>query len=701
MTAHISTIYIGIKKLEAIYLPHKKSVVDISNIDAAGVMTLNAEMMLLGYVMSGTLYQYLLTMQKIEFELLYTEVIAALKAIKGADVSYQPMYPNFPLQVIEASEFDLYLNALQHYWSFGQWQPQCNVLPRTSERETINYQELGVVDETQLQTVFTQLLQSADSLSVDDQKIIEWFMVHYSDKELVYPDEVPFLETKCLVAGMGLRQGKDVSSLVKTTTDILRIVTYLSGGDIALAKNTKFKSLSRPMRRRIVSLLEPVIREEDVRRHKQKWGKLFHNLHVGDYSRKMYNIAKKVRQNEKMYSFNSVIEAAILSGDLLAATDKLMERPGEFGRRLDHLLRKAKNLKDQLIIAHKFLSIVDDIPTKNLLQLLGYLTQRDKASSKTVIFPKGKIQRAVVIHRQLQPLIPCLLHQLLEGIRGSLLMRFSQQEDLGKVWIDPELMDCPLPTQQRSASVGLLQVARGTQLPLQLNEESLQDTLRFFIYWVGQDIDLSATLHDEHCNMISHVSYQKLKSEKYQAYHSGDITSAPHGACEFIDISLSGAKQAGARYLVMNVLVFSGPTFSEHKQCYAGWMTRTKPNSGEIFDPKTVQQKIDVCSENRSTMPVVFDLKNRKAIWADISRSKKQSTTLYNNVTTHQASIEQLLEAIVTTAESKVSLYELFELHAMARGELVNNIEEADKVFSLTEGVTPYNIMDIQANYLN
>lgn len=141
-----------------------------------------------------------------------------------------------------------------------------------------------------------------------------------------------------------------------------------------------------------------------------------------------------------------------------------------------------------------------------------------------------------------------VVERLQRGIIATMVNRFKQLDDLGKVYIDDQLRLCPLPTQQRSASEGLFQVARGTRLPI-----GDKGTLRFFIYWVGRDIDLSASLHNEEFELIEQISYTNLRSSKYDACHSGDITDAPRGASEFIDISIDKAVKFGARYVVMNV----------------------------------------------------------------------------------------------------------------------------------------------------
>jgi hypothetical protein len=49
---------------------------------------------------------------------------------------------------------------------------------------------------------------------------------------------------------------------------------------------------------------------------------------------------------------------------------------------------------------------------------------------------------------------------------------------------------------------------------------------------------------------------------------------------------------------------------------------------------------------------------------------------------------------------NKPTLYDLLEMHAQARGTLVQNKEESQTVFSEHEGLTPYDSDEIISKYL-
>jgi len=682
---------ITVKKLNAL-------VVTPSNHNSKELaLTLNALMMQQGFIMSEQLFKVVETLSAKEFTELYSRVGQLFKQLKGSHVVHKPMYPNFPQQVIEMSHLDLYFNAIVHYWTQGEWMPHYDQLPRELHFEKVKLRTIGLATDEDLNILFNKMITSNESLSEEDKSFIIWFI----ENGYTVPDNIPYKENMCYVAGLLLSRGEDIRHFVKTSTDVLRIVTFLNGGDISLSTNTKFKSMPRKLRKTIIKLIEDVASDEDINRHKNKWVRLFHSLHVGEYSPELYNgVVAKIRNNEKITTFNSQVESALRS-NVIEAIDLLTQRPGEFVRRIDHLLRLSN---ENQIVTKKFLKVINSVPTRTLVQLLGHMKNRDQYIKQRIVYPKGSTQKATILPQGIAPLKEKTVKSLRTGIEKSLIERFSSLEPLGKVWIDPALKDCPLPTQQRSASEGLDTVARGTKLPF--GDES-KNTLRFFCYWVGQDIDLSATLHDENFRYVDHVSYTQLTSRLYQSHHSGDITRAPNGATEFIDITIDGAIRSGARYVVMNVYVFSGPNFSEHEEVFAGWMTREKPKSNEIFDPKTVEQKVNIVCENRNSIPVVFDLVERKAIWMDIGTSTRVSFsggwgTSRNNVESNRVTIEHMLQAAVRTSEVKMNLYDLFSLHASARGKIVKKRSTADYVMSIDrEGdVTPYDITEINSQFI-
>jgi len=70
-----------------------------------------------------------------------------------------------------------------------------------------------------------------------------------------------------------------------------------------------------------------------------------------------------------------------------------------------------------------------------------------------------------------------------------------------------------------------------------------------------------------------------------------------------------------------------------------------------------------------------------------------------NNVESRSATIVDLMKGAISL-KSKMSLYELIMANVQSRGELVDKKEDADLIFSMDEGITPFDIAKINSEYL-
>jgi hypothetical protein len=695
MTIKINSTSLILNKKRKLLLPI--DVIPSVETLSSRVLTFQAEVMNLGFMFDEHALRGLLALEKLNvtiFNLLAEEALNGLRHMKGADVTYKPMYPNFPKQVQDMSYCQLYWNAILHYLTAGEWKPNYEVEPRLPKFEATKFLVIGLGVYNDLQDTMNEILGSNASISDYDREAALYLL-----RSDYYPQiDIPFKENLCWFVAKCFEMGveKEGIACLKTATDILRFVTSLSGGDITLTQNTKFKSLPRKSRSIIVERLNEVANDDDIFRHRGKWIRLAHMLHIGEFSSrypKIFNIISRARDGDyKHLSVDGRVELAIKNNDCVGAADILTSRPGMFARRLDHLLRI--NKKDNPKVVNRFQSIAGKIDTRVAMQLYGHFNNRAQGRSNRLVFPKGPNSKAILLKDNLPPLGKPTVSQVRGSLAYSLMEKFKGLSSLGKVFLDPVLKDCPIPLQLRDASEGLNVVARGTKFAL-----GDKDTLRLFIYWVGQDIDLSATLFSDDFSHQEHVAYYNLKG--YSAVHSGDIVHAPKGAAEFIDISKSKAITAGFRYLAMNVYVYRGPSFKEHKTCYAGWMTREHPNKNAIFDAKTVEQKIDVRSESNGCIPVIFDLVENKAIWLDLATNSRYPNYLVaNNAIMNTATIVDVIKGSIDLS-NKPTLYDLFELHTESRGTgRVQDPKDADTVFSMDQGIKPTDTNKILSEFL-
>lgn len=213
------------------------------------------------------------------------------------------------------------------------------------------------------------------------------------------------------------------------------------------------------------------------------------------------------------------------------------------------------------------------------------------------------------------------------------------------------------------------------------------------------DIDLSAVVFSRNWEYRERISWTNLRSERLKACHSGDlINGGPldgEGASEFLDINIEEVTKNGGRYIVYSLYSFNGQCFNELPNVTFGWMEREGLDSGEIFEPKTVTQKMDLGVKSTMCIPVIFDCQEREFIWCDMS----------TNMSTYSMSVENTLSILAASCYSVVNmsrpnLYDLIDMHISARGQRVVDKEDADLIFDVDEGITPYDLDVFMNEYL-
>jgi len=365
----------------------------------------------------------------------------------------------------------------------------------------------------------------------------------------------------------------------------------------------------------------------------------------------------------------------------------MKSRPGYFARRLDHALRLSGAGCNS--VTEAFSTVVGRVSTPVLLQVRQHFISRNLQTDMRIFLPKGQVAKAQAVVNDLPKLEPSLCDRVTLICSQALTERFAKLPPLGKCFVDPELKNFLVPFGQRSASKSLRTAARGSRLAL-----PKADTLRFFIWWKNgsarTDLDLSAVMFDKNFAFVSVISFYNLKN--FGGHHSGDIVDAPNGASEFIDLSKARCVQAGIRYIVMSINSYTAQPYCDLPECFAGWMSREQPNSGEIYEPKTVEDKLDVTSNSEIAIPAIFDLQEEQVIWADISLTRWPYW--FNTVAANLWGIQLTLKSMVEL--SKPNLYDLLKLHAEARGELVANQDDAKTLFSVANG-TPFDLTKIAA----
>lgn len=505
-------------------------------------------------------------------------------------------------------------------------------------------------------------------------------------------DKIAMKENQALVLRCLWQAGQEeaAAKLLKTPTDMLRLMAALTDTDISLASKVSFPRLRRPQRRLLMAALEraPAL-AEDLTRHRGLWLAVARSMHVGEHAKRYPRVAAAfdALRNRKIETFASRTEALFHAGELDAALAHLRSRPGVLGRKLHELLRRFPD--SVTVVLREFDVVAHDITLKNLLVLRRYFATINDEACRTVINKSGKIK--VLPNNALNALPTDVVGLVVDRVDTALRERvgaLGSWEDQ-TVWIDPALAKYTVPVQQRAASDGLLTVGRGSRVPLDPDK-----VLRLFVYWkeVGDrtDLDLSVIEFGDGFTYEGHVSYTNLTEAGIA--HSGDLQSAPHGAAEFVDISL-GQVTPGVRYLAVQVHRYCGDSFAALEACHAGWMVRADVDpTYETFDIKTVVNKVDLQGVGGYCVPLIVDLKMREVILVDLTMGSK---VFHNNVEGSYGSVSAMVREVSRFPWTRPSMLELAQLHVEAR--CARRVKAPDGA-SITFGVRgcTYNATDIE-----
>lgn len=641
----------------------------------------------LGYSLSKDVCRKLLTLNSDELSMFYDTLVTRLKKLCGNDKEYTPFYVNFPAELKNYSDWELYTNSFLHYLTEGTYIPSAIKKERLPLCEDCDLTVLDVGTEEELIEIRNNLLQSKTSLSERDKEDLFYLLSEFPIEAESLPD-ITYKETLCLVLKWFIEHKEEeewykVIDQLHTLTDVLRVAVVLENGDSSLSDKSFhfFKKFSRTVQRFLFTAMEKSgNQEDDMKRHERLWKNFSSYSNISDYKNrfpKTYNTFLKLWDG-KLKGYYSKVEEAINDKDIKEIVRLLEKRPGEFARRLDQIIRIATNKDEEKLIVEAFENVVDQISTPVLWQLKEFYKYRLAKKDTRIFFPKGSMQKSYVVPNTVPGIDKDIPEKINQICTAALIRAFQKREKMGRVYVSDSIKGYAIPQSQRSASDGKKIVTRNSWFSIK------KQFIRFFIHWMNEehertDIDLSCSFLDSKYAQVGHTSYLNLR-EKY-SWHSGDFVDAPRpkGACEFIDLDLSGAEKAGARYAVMQVYGYTNTTFDRMDYLDVGWMERQNINSGEVFEPSLVENRINLSANTRCAIPLIIDIKKRKVIWIDLALTIRPYFP--NNNITNASNTQKVVQGIVEN--HKPQMYEAALLNALARGVPTKDRNKADVIFDV------------------
>ncbi|MER7758666.1 TerD family protein [Streptomyces sp. NPDC097619] len=484
------------------------------------------------------------------------------------------------------------------------------------------------------------------------------------------PEALPVRENRAVVNRARLTAGADL--LLDTVTDVLRLACALSDGDVSLATPTRFRAPSRPVRRALLAGLDAVVaadpaRLAEVTAHRERFKRLGERLHPHEYPRFPHaaDVFAVARGELPARTLDSRTEELFAAGDAPGAARLLAAAaPGKLLRDLDRLLRAAPDPAAAEAVVAAATGCLPRVSGRVLLSVRDHLHGRavtgpvpgavapvdptpenpapDSSPSPTPLPPARRVfvngrGRAWVTADTRPPLRATDRRTLTEAIDTELRGRLP---DPGHLVLDAEALDLGLPLSGKATAAGLGVLPRGSRSPVD------GELLRFFVYWRQRrrdtDYDLSALVLDASYETVSWLSYTELKA--LGGVHSGDVTEAPQGASEFIDLRLEAVP---GTVIVPQVNIYSGEGFDETEESFFGYMTRDTEQRGRPFEARTVRTKSELRGPGRVALPLAF-LRGEDGRWhAHWLHLYLQGSPHANRVEENRVTVSALVRSLV------------------------------------------------------
>lgn len=659
------------------------------------ISVLNSNLMQLGYRLSYKLMNHLMmTTEKYILEVQDFLIDNINKMIGNAE-NMKPLFPNFPETVLSMNFVDtIIFNIIYAELEFDREKFNKvlevfgiveNEIKDEAKRINTKLKPIDIAFPEDINNLTKNIINAKTAYSEQDREDLDiLFDYNYSNIKAMLPESILFKENMVYIVKLLLSKGvntQEFAHLFKTYTDVLRLAVALSEGDISLAENTYFKNFKRKERKMILQLFNSCkINPEDLFRHKQMYLRLGERIHPGEYREKYpkafksFDMLRNEEKKIKKETFNHKREMLFKNKDISGVLELLQSRPGEFARSLNRILVLAKELEyDSIEVIDRFIKLADNIPVSTLISIEEYFSHRSDIKSDRIFYPKGQMAKVYGIENNLVELDEKVCNYATTAIRNKIIEILSKKEPLGKVFIDKNLENYIAPLKMRDASKTLMPLERGSRINIENNK------IRLFLHWLDgrphTDLDLSIILYDEDFKRIDNVSYFNMKIDG--CVHSGDVRSAPapEGGTEYIDIDLEKIN-SNCYYICVVINAYTYEKFYELPECFVGYMDIDE-NLNTAYNPSFVKFKGDLTTGTTVSLPYIIDVMANQIVWCDIDYYN-----LYpiNNIKSRKNTTNMIVKNILNSR--KPTMDKLVKLNVAARGELVENISEADVIFT-------------------
>ena len=587
---------------------------------SVGLVTIVSNLAYYGYVPSVELLEKFQSMNDVELTSFWKSFENEVKIITGADKEMENfvVYKNFPSEVLSKTEAEYWGAQILMYWGFPNeyFTEDKAERPKLSEKKSLKV--LFLSKDNTLQEIFYNLVINPARWT-DSQREMVFHLFEQVEDKSIDVSKAKFKENVIELAKKAI-DSMDVdkyASMIKVSnaTDVLRLASAMSEGDISLRENVKFKKFKRSERRFLLGMLEGSNNLlDDVMSRPEVFKKLLRSLHPGDYSFEKVSEVYNKLYNKDYSTFNSQVVKNTKEKNV-EGLELLKSRPGEFFRSFHHMY--------SVYGARAIDAFVEIIPALTNLQLLKMSKYLESINDrkKLMFAPKGNWNLVKVEDNKKVHFVEKYKVAVINAINDELIKRLTIKIPEG-VYLDEKTKD----------------------IKLQTNDQELAS------YGRGTSFDIP-----ENVKFIRSASYQAANGG---AIFSGDPTNTKDikgRACQMIDLYLDKLEDSGIRYAVWNVLAYSKIPF-ESADVLATLQYGEKAEEGKLYEPSRAQMVFPLQGDYLSKYVAYIDVKERKLVYMDAN--------LYAHVHSAESNgtiLSEKMPAFVEYLSSLPSIYDLFK----------------------------------------
>lgn len=508
------------------------------------------------------------------------------------DITAEPMYKDFPQEVLDYDEITLRLHQLTHYAStyglesFGfeveeGWLPESTPTPRAFDKRLLEAKSLELVtNESELIAIIQKhIVDKAERVTIPEMEILNSFVTKIKPQFTFKENQIILFDY--IVSKYANRSEKEqlIRNMIQHPTDLLKLFNHF-------IIDEKLTTSNKRLFCNILNHFDYSILCENYQERQKEFIKMLELLSYNRFTvtpklLKAYNndeidisvlpeqfkAAKELRNGE-LSSYYSTFEKYVNVNTIDAITH-LATKPTLLLRKVFELQQRVPNSMD--LVFSLLISAAKSIRTQTIVSYLNYLTSEDAQLKYKEVFD---LVAANILDWHITS-VYIILNNNLESKKTPLAGK--------KVFIDNSKFDLHhsvIETNDKSAEGGYIRSGLAYKIPENI------ETIRFFTYWNDKsriDIDLHATATMPN-GSETYIGWDSGFKYNNQMIHSGDITHSD--AAEYIDINL---KTSDAKHVDLKIVSYTRVPFDEIDTVFTGIMAVSKLNQiVKLYDKKNL-----------------------------------------------------------------------------------------------------------------